>query len=178
MSNDYCAGAELLNRITGLENQINAQQGSALDLPYPDNSFDIVWMQNVGMNIQNKQALYQEIARVVKPGGKFAFQEVAAGQEATTFFPLPWASSPADNFLVTAQEMQSILGELGFSAESFEDVSDSQFSRGAANSTPAPEGQLGLAIYVDNLAEKAGNARRCLEDGQIRYVRGIFQASW
>ena len=67
--------------------------------------------------------------------------------------------------------------EHGFSAERFEDVSDSQFSRGTANSTPAPEGQLGLAVYVDNLAEKAGNARRSLEDGQVRYVRGVFRVN-
>lgn len=177
MSTDYCAGAELLNRITGLEDQIKVRQGSALKLPYPDRSFDVVWMQNVGMNIENKPALYEEIARVVKPSGRFAFQEVAAGRGAAGFFPLPWASGPADSFLITAEEMRSILGEFGFSAEFLEDVSDSQFSRGAATSTPAPEGQLGLAVYVNDLAEKAGNAKRCLDEGQVRYVRGVFRAS-
>jgi len=176
MSIDYCAGAALLNRITGLDKQIDVQQGSALDLPYADDSFDVVWMQNVGMNIEDKRKLYGEIARVLKPGGRFAFQEVAAGQEATTYFPLPWASSPADNFLITAGEMQSMLGEFGFSTECLKDVSDLQFSRSSASSTPASEGQLGLGVYVDNLAQKAGNARRSLEEGQIRYVRGVFRA--
>lgn len=174
MSVDYCTGAELLNRLTGLEDQIKVQQGSALDLPYPDDAFDVVWMQNVGMNIEDKQKLYEEIARVLKPGGRFAFQEVAAGPELTAYFPLPWASIPAHNFLVSADEMSSLLGGYGFTADTFEDVSDSQFSTGKANSTPAPEGQLGLAVFVDNLGEKAGNARRSLEEGQIRYVRGVF----
>jgi len=176
MSIDYCIGAELLNRITGLDNQIDVRQGSALDLPYADDAFDVVWMQNVGMNIENKQRLYEEIARVLRPGGRFAFQEVAAGQEATTHFPLPWASSPAENFLITVEQMQSMLGGLGFSLECLKDVSDSQPSRSTASSTPASEGQLGLGVYVDNLAQKAGNARRCLEEGQIRYVRGVFLA--
>jgi len=177
MSTDYCTGAVLLNKLTGLEGQINVQQGSALELPYPDNSFDVVWMQNVGMNIEDKQRLYREITRVLAPGGRFAFQEVAAGQGATSYFPLPWASDPADNFLITANEMQTILKGFGFSTEMFEDVSDSQFSTSKANSTPATEGQLGLAVYVDNLAEKAGNAKRCLEEGQVRYVRAVFRAS-
>jgi len=177
MSTDYCAGAILLNRLTGLEEQINVHHGSALDLPHSDDSFDVVWMQNVGMNIADKLKLYGEIARVLKPGGRFVFQEVAAGKEATTFFPLPWASDPSHNFLLTIEEMHSILGGFGFTAELFEDVSESQFSKGPANSTPAPPGQLGLAVFVDNLAEKAGNASRSLEEGQVRYVRGVFRVN-
>jgi len=33
-----------------------------------------------------------------------------------------------------------------------------------------------LGVYVDNLAQKAGNARRSLQEGQIRLVRGVFRA--
>jgi sarcosine/dimethylglycine N-methyltransferase len=175
MSNDYCVGTVLLNRITGLEEQITVKQGSALDLPYPDSSFDVVWMQNVGMNIEDKQTLYHQIARVLKPGGRFAFQEVAAGPRPISYFPLPWASDPTHNFVLTGDEMQSILGGFGLAVEIFEDVSDSQFSTNKINSTPASQGQLGLAVYVDNLGEKAGNAKRCLEEGQVRYVRGVFR---
>jgi sarcosine/dimethylglycine N-methyltransferase len=177
MSYDYCAGAVLLNRLTGLDDRINVQQGSALDLPYPDDSFDVVWMQNVGMNIADKHKLYREIARVLKPGGRFAFQDVAAGETAASFFPLPWATESTDSFLVNQDEMGSLLDGCGFIAELFEDVSDALFSTNAANSTPAPQGQLGLAVYVDDLAEKAGNARRSLEEGQVRYVRGVFRAN-
>jgi SAM-dependent methyltransferase len=175
MSADYCVGAALLNRLTGLEDRIKVHQGSALDLPFPDASFDVVWMQNVGMNIADKQKLYAEIARVLKPGGRYAFQEMAAGDVATSYFPLPWASDPADNFLVTADEMHSILGDCGLVAELFEDTSDAHLSKATTNATPAAAGQLGLAVFVDNLAEKAGNARRSLEEGQVRLVRGVFR---
>lgn len=175
MSSDYCTGAVLLNRLTGLDGKIELHEGSALELPFPDASFDVAWMQNVGMNIANKRALYAEIHRVLKPGGRFAFQEMAAGVEATSYFPLPWATDPADNFLVTAEEMRSLLGESGFTAELFEDTSDAHLNRTAANATPAAPGQLGLAVFVENLAQKAANARRSLEEGQVRLVRGIFQ---
>jgi sarcosine/dimethylglycine N-methyltransferase len=175
MSPDYCAGAVLLNRLTGLEDRINVHEGSALELPFADDSFDVVWMQNVGMNIADKQTLYGEIARVLKPGGRYAFQEMAAGNVATSYFPLPWATEPADNFLVSAEEMQSLLGECGLIAELFEDTSDVHLSRTTANATPAAAGQLGLAVFVDNLAQKAANARRSLEEGQVRLVRGVFR---
>ncbi len=177
MSSDYCVGAVLLNRLTGLEDRINVVEGSALDLLYPDRSFDVVWIQNVGMNIEDKRRLYEEIARVLKPGGRYAFQEMAAGTTATSYFPLPWASDPSDNFLVTAEEMNSLLAECGLVAELFEDTSEAHLSRSIANATPASQGQLGLAVFVDNLAEKAANARRSLEEGQVRLVRGVFRVT-
>jgi SAM-dependent methyltransferase len=177
LSPDYCAGAALLNRLTGLEDRIEVHQGSALDLPFSGDSFDAVWMQNVGMNIADKRKLYAEIHRVLKPGGRFAFQEMAAGREATSYFPLPWATDPSDNFLVSAEVMCSLLGESGFITEVFEDTSDAHLSRTAANATPAAPGQLGLAVFVDNLAQKAGNARRSLEEGQVRLVRGAFRTN-
>jgi SAM-dependent methyltransferase len=176
MSSDYCTGAKLLNRLTGLDDLIAVHEGSALDLPFDDDSFDAVWMQNVGMNIADKRRLYGEIRRVLKPDGRFAFQEMAAGKAAASYYPLPWATDPADNFLVTVDGMRSLLGRSGFVAELMEDTSDAHLGGTTANATPAAAGQLGLSVYVDNLAQKAANARRSLEEGQVRLVRGVFRA--
>ena len=71
--------------------------------------------------------------------------------------------------------MRSVLGESGFIAELLEDTSDVHLGRTAANAAPAAAGQLGLGVFVDNLAQKAGNARRSLEEGQVRLVRGVFR---
>ena len=177
LSPDYCAGAALLNRLTGLDDRIEVHKGSALDLLFPDDSFDVVWMQNVGMNIADKRKLYDEVHRVLKPGGRFAFQEIAAGRVAPLYLPLPWATDPADSFLASAEEMRSLLGGCGFIAELFEDTSDTHLSRTLTNATPAAPGQLGLAVFVDNLAQKAANARRSLEEGQVRLVRGVFRVN-
>jgi sarcosine/dimethylglycine N-methyltransferase len=173
LSADYCAGAALLNRLTGLEDRIEVHQGSALELPFAEDSFDAAWMQNVGMNIADKRRLYGEIRRVLRPGGLFAFQEMAAGETATRYFPLPWATDPADSCLVPADAMRALLGECGFVAERFEDTSEAHLLRTAAAGAPS---KLGLSVYVDNLAQKAGNAKRSLEEGQIRLVRGVFRA--
>jgi ubiquinone/menaquinone biosynthesis C-methylase UbiE len=173
LSDDFCAGATLLNRLAGLDERIAVHRGSALDMPFPDASFDVVWMQNVGMNIADKRKLYGEIHRVLRPGGRYAFQEMAAGVAATSYFPLPWATDPADSFLVSAAEIRSMLDEIGFIAEHFEDTSDAHLSRAIADTAPSP---LTLGVYVDNLAQKAGNARRSLEEGQIRLVRAVFRA--
>ena len=145
-------------------------------MPFPDAAFAFVWMQNVGMNIADKPRLYSQINRVLEPGGRFAFQEMVAGKAATAYFPLPWATHPADNFLVPGDEMVAMLGQSGLVAELFEDTSDLHLSRAAANATPAAPGQLGLAVFVEDLALKATNARRSLEEGQVRLVRGVFRS--
>jgi SAM-dependent methyltransferase len=173
LSPDYCAGAALLNRLTGLDDRIEVYEGSALDMPFADGSFDVAWMQNVGMNIADKRKLYAEIHRVLKLEGRFAFQEIAAGEGPLREFPLPWATDPADSFLVSAEAMRTLLGECGFVADSFEDVSDAHLSRTAES---AAQEQLTLAVFVDDLAKKAGNARRSLQEGRIRLVRGVFRA--
>ena len=176
LSPDYCAGAELLNKLTGLENLIDVHVASALELPFDDNSFDVVWMQNVGMNIKDKMKFYAEIHRVLKPNGRFAFQEMTAGDSDVSYFPIPWATEPSDNCLMTAEDMQSVLGETGFTVEYFEDVSDSQLNPTASSSSaPTTQVQLSLSVYVDDLGTKGANATRSLQEGQVRFHRGVFR---
>ncbi len=128
------------------------------------------------------QTLYSEIYRVLKPGGRFAYQEMAAGETDTSYFPLPWATILDDNCLISADEMHSVLGATGFVPEIFEDASEAQLggSNPGPNSTPtsqaAPQPQLSLSTYVDNLAQKAENAQRSLREGLIRFVRAVFRA--
>lgn len=174
MSADYCTGAELLNRLTGLQDRVTVHRGSALELPFPDASFDAVWMQNVGMNIADKPNLYREIARVLKPGGRYAFQEMTSGTAPTVYFPLPWATRPSDQFLTSAKELRALLARLGFLEELFEDTSDLHMSRSTATVAAGP-GQLGLGIFVDDLPQKVANARRTMEEGRVRLVRGVFR---
>jgi len=177
LSPDYCVAALLLNRLTGLGEHVSVNVGSALDIPFADNSFDAVWMQNVGMNIPDKPKLYQEISRVLKPGGRFAFQEMVAGETPATYFPLPWATDATDNFLISASEMHTELTRSGFRALYFEDVSEAPLPS-PANGTDGGAAQvpLSLSAYVDNLAQKADNAARSLRERQIRLFRGVFRA--
>jgi SAM-dependent methyltransferase len=177
LSPDYCVAAALLNRLTGLEDRIGVHTGSALDMPFADASFDAAWMQNVGMNIADKRRLYGEIHRVLKPDGRFAFQEMVAGEGVASHFPLPWAADPADNLLVSSEAMHELLADSGFVADYFEDVSDVPLPL-AAIGTPesVPQAALSLSVYVDNLAQKAENATRSVREGQIRLFSGVFRA--
>jgi len=44
---------------------------NALEMDFPDNSFDVVWACESGEHMPDKEAYINEMMRVLKPGGKF-----------------------------------------------------------------------------------------------------------
>src|SRR5882724_12148975 len=71
-------GAALTARL-GLADRVEHRVGDALELEVPAASFDLVWTQNSGMNIADKERLYRGFARALRPGGVLATQEPMAG---------------------------------------------------------------------------------------------------
>src|SRR5215204_5225154 len=56
--------AELLDaQVTGLGERVSHRHGDALNMPFPDSTFDVAWSQNATMNIPDKPRLFQEIYR-------------------------------------------------------------------------------------------------------------------
>ena len=83
-------------------------------MPFEAASFDVVWTQHASMNISDKTALYGEIARLVRPGGRFAFFDILAGPNQPIHFPVPWASDPSFSFLRSPAETRSLITDAGF----------------------------------------------------------------
>ena len=114
--------AEMLTRLTGLAGKVDYRQGDALELPFADQSFDVVWSQNAAMNIADRDRLYREMRRVLKAGGKLALQEVAAGPGGPPHFPVQWAREPRISFLLTPQATRVKLEEAGFRVLTWQDT--------------------------------------------------------
>jgi SAM-dependent methyltransferase len=110
LTDEFVAVASELTRRTGLADRVDFRVGSALDLPFPPASFDLAWTQNVAMNIADRPRFYGEIARVLKPGGRLALQDVAQGPAGPVHFPVMWADTPSLSFLRTPEETRTMLG--------------------------------------------------------------------
>jgi tocopherol O-methyltransferase len=60
-------------RAAGLEDKADFQVANALEMPFADNSFDLVWSLESGEHMPDKVKFLQECYRVLKPGGKLIF---------------------------------------------------------------------------------------------------------
>ena len=64
-----------LNQEQNLDRLVEIIQGSFEDIPYPNNSFDIVWSQDAILHSGDRCLVFQEIKRILKPGGEFIFTD-------------------------------------------------------------------------------------------------------
>lgn len=152
---EFCDVAEQLNETVGLGDRVSVEQGSALDMPFADDSFSVAYMMHVGMNIEDKPALYKEIQRVLKPGGILAIYDVLQGPNPEQItFPVPWATVAETSFLATNEEMNEHLKSAGFTIES--SLDRTQFAKEFfAAIIPPPGGTpppLGLHLIIGDEA--------------------------
>jgi MPBQ/MSBQ methyltransferase len=127
LTKEYVDAASAIAELVGMKNLITFHQASALDLPFPDGSFDVVWTEHVQMNVADKRAFYRQIARVLTPHGRLLFHDVFQGPGGALHYPVPWAEDASISVLETPETVRNILEGLGFSVLDWEDKS--QLSR-------------------------------------------------
>ena len=180
---EFCRAGEALTAWTNLSHRVTFQHGDALSLPFPDHSFDVVWAQNSFMNISDKEGLYASVSRVLRAGGRLAFQEVMAGPLQPIHFPTHWADSPAISFLQTPAEARALLQRLGFVEVAWADTTaaalEAHRQRLAVTSMTGTEAQtlphLSFILRPRDEAERvAQTGARNLEEGRVTYIQGVF----
>ena len=113
LTQEYISIGKKLTDLVGLSERVELRQGSALEIPYENESFDIVWTEHVQMNIADKQRFYSEIARVLRPGGRLLFHDIFRGPGNPPFYPTPWAEAASMSTLATEAEARSIIEQAG-----------------------------------------------------------------
>lgn len=58
-----------------LEDKVQVVHGIFEDIPFPDNSFDVVWSQEALLHSGDRVRVLKEVSRVLKPGGDFIFTD-------------------------------------------------------------------------------------------------------
>jgi SAM-dependent methyltransferase len=114
LTEDFIRTAEALARRVGLQARVSYRQGSALALPFPPKAFDGAYMMHVGMNIEDKAALFREVQRVLEPGSAFAVYDVMLTGAGPVSFPLPCAETPETAFMATLADYRRALDGAGF----------------------------------------------------------------
>jgi sarcosine/dimethylglycine N-methyltransferase len=173
----FCAAARALNDACGMADLVMIIEGSALDLPVPDNAFDRAYSQNVIMNIADKPRFYREAFRALRPGGLLALSNVCAGEAGEPHFPVPWATTRDTSFLATVERTRADLEAAGFEIAVFEDTTEThkqaalrEMARLQGESLPVLSPRL---IMGERLREMRINSVRNLADGRVRLVEAL-----
>ena len=176
---EFCTVARELNRRVGLADVVEIHQGDALDMPFPDGGFDVVWSQHVAMNIADKGALYREMRRVVANGGRLGIFDVVAGPVEPIHFPVPWAGKAEWSFLEPPEAIRAAVEAAGFDVTRWEDATaeaQAFFATVAAAAAAGQEPPLGLHQILPDWATKMTNTLRNFKEDRIRLVRGVATA--
>ena len=181
LTEEFCRAGEMLTASTGLADLVSFRHGSALGMPYPDATFDVAWTQHSSMNIADKERLYAEIRRILRPGGRLAMHEILAGEVSPIHFPVPWARDPGLSHLRPPEEVRTLLKDIGLVELAWIDETTSalhwQQKRLAATPTTPPP-PLGVhLVFGDDFGEMLHNQLRNLEEGRISIVQAVLECT-
>ena len=188
LSEEFCEVGAMLTAHVGLGDRVTFRHGSALAMPFADGEFDRVWTQHATMNIAEKERLYREIYRVLRPGGQLAMHEVMAGPVQPIHFPVPWARDATISFLRSSEDVRALLADIGFREVEWVDERENVLAtmqelgggRGARRAAPARHSRHARPAIPGDGAERraqppgrsphhrAGGLRATVTHGGIR----------
>jgi SAM-dependent methyltransferase len=173
LTESYVQAAQVLTTRLGLDDRLTHQTGNALQLPFDDGIFDLLWTQNSGMNIAAKEELYKGFHRVLRGGGLLALQEPMAGAQQPLIFPLMWARNADASFLRTPAEMRTLIEAAGFRSRDWHDVTAATTAKQAGAAEPAFSIQR--LVMGDALEAIREAGRRNQSEGRMVMVQAIFE---
>lgn len=111
---EYIVTGQTLCEWVQLQNQVALHQGNATSMPFQDESFDGGYMLHVGMNIEDKKGLFQEINRVLRGGAYFGVYDVMRIDPGELAYPVPWATDNSICRLADPEQYRQALITAGF----------------------------------------------------------------
>lgn len=88
LSEEMLKNAEKNSRNAGLK--IEFKKGDAEELPFEDNTFDIVVSRFVLWNLPNPEKALREWSRVLKKGGKIIYVDIDDNEHPRSYRPIKW----------------------------------------------------------------------------------------
>lgn len=162
---EYIDTGNALCSWVGLDKQVTLHQGSALAMPFDNESFDGAIMLHVGMNIEDKDELFNEVYRVLRPGATFGIYDIMRISEGELAYPVPWATESSTSKLATPDQYEQALNEAGFRVSSRDNRRDFALeffkqmqAKNKANGGPPPLGlhtlmQESTPIKIKNMVD-------------------------
>jgi ubiquinone/menaquinone biosynthesis C-methylase UbiE len=160
-----------------MQDRVNFNACSALDLPFDDNTFDGAWSIQMNMNVEDKLGWLKEMSRVLKPGARAVLYEVCGNKNTPLHFPVPWAQDSSMSFLIRPQSFRDLIASTGLKIEVWNDktnLAQKAFARMIEPKGEPALPELGLHLLIgDDIKTKAYNMRRNLDQERISLIETL-----
>jgi ubiquinone/menaquinone biosynthesis C-methylase UbiE len=177
LSDEYIDAAERLTQLLNMQDRVNFNACSALDLPFDDNTFDGAWSIQMNMNVEDKLGWLNEMSRVLKPGARAVLYEVCGNKNTPLHFPVPWAQDSSMSFLIRQQSFRDLIASTGLKIEVWNDktnLAQKAFARMIEPKGEPALPELGLHLLIgDDIKTKAYNMRRNLDQERISLIETL-----
>ena len=173
LTESYVRTGRWLTSRLGLTGRVSHRVGDALALDVGAETFDVVWTQNSGMNIADKERLYAGFARLLSPGGQLVIQEPMAGPTQPPVFPLMWAKDATFSFLRTPEDMRALIETAGFRALAWEDVTLEL--AGPSTGAAVPAHSIARIVMGEAIDEITRAGQRNRDEGRIVNIQAVFE---
>jgi SAM-dependent methyltransferase len=173
LTESFVRAAQHLTDRLGLGDRVTHRVGDALALPFDEGAFDMVWTQNSGMNIADKERLYAGIHRVLRRGGLLATQEPMAGPGGPIVYPVMWARDERASFLRPPAAMRALLEATGFRVRAWDDVTAE--TAGPVDPAAIPAYAAPRLIMGAGLDEIIRVGHRNRQEGRLLSIQAVLE---
>ncbi|MBF0377606.1 MAG: class I SAM-dependent methyltransferase [Desulfamplus sp.] len=173
--------AKELTKSTKLTDEVSFICGDILNTTLEDNAFDVVWCQHTLMNIKDKDGVFREFKRLLKPDGIIVLHEIVCGNTQDIYLPVPWASHQDISFLISQHEMEKLITDNGFVCRFVEDKSDQaklwweKVNAAVLKNAGKPPAPLGAhIIFGDNGKLFGETMTKNLNEERIKLIEAVY----
>jgi sarcosine/dimethylglycine N-methyltransferase len=169
VTTEWIEAGQVLNERCGLADSVTLRSGDALNLPYRDQTFDVVWCQNVTMNIADKSGFLARVYRVLKRGGAFTSTEFSRGPGSEVIFPVPWAYDTSISFLDSEDVMRARFDKAGFRVLKWINYTNTILERAKQMEGTSPGKLTAGLIWGEDAPQRQRNLQRNLMEKRVIY---------
>ncbi len=175
LTEEYIETGNALCAWVKLDQHISLHQGSALSMPFQDETFDGAYMMHVGMNIDDKARLFNEIYRVLRPGACFGVYDVMRDKHGELTYPVPWATEKSTSNLAAPEQYKHALENAGFVVSKENNRRDFavDFFKRLAEKVAADGGLPALGLHTLMQQSTAVKIKNMIENITAEYIAPV-----